>query len=221
MLEGLSLRYAAAWASRDHSGVVLSNAFMPGSNTTPYERSSVLTIGHLSNLTEVKGVIRFLDLFRAAKIKGIHIRALVAGPIGDSRSRAAIEATLREFPDDFRWLGPVYGPDKDAFYGSIDAFVFPSDYVNEAQPLVLLEALAAGAAVLATDRGCMGCDHAASPGLIAPVSQFHDLALHWLLNHESPSARQGLPRRAAEAFNGMRATAKSQLASVIDEIGKG
>ncbi len=38
------------------------------------------------------------------------------------------------------YLGPIYGDAKTAFYGNLDVLLFPSNYVNEAEPLVIHEA---------------------------------------------------------------------------------
>ena len=50
--------------------------------------------------------------------------------------------------------GPVYDRRKESFYDSIDVLVFPSRYANEAEPVVVIEALGAGAPVAAA-RGCV------------------------------------------------------------------
>jgi glycosyltransferase involved in cell wall biosynthesis len=41
------------------------------------------------------------------------------------------------------------------FLAQVDVFLFPSRYRHEAQPLVILEAQAAGARVVATNVGCV------------------------------------------------------------------
>lgn len=218
MLAGLERRYPTVWSRRGHSGSVLGNAFLVPTLDTPTPRGGPLVIGHLSNLTVEKGAVRFIELFRAAQAEGLDLRARIAGPIGDAETQQAIEAAARDHGDSFEWLGPVYGGEKTRFYESIDAFVFPSDYANEAQPLVLLEALAAGAAVLASERGCMTCDHANSPGLIASSAEFQDRALVWLRESVVASARFEIQSKATETFAAIRAQAQRQVAAVTAEI---
>lgn len=218
MLDGLKTRYAGPWRRREHFGRVLSNAFMPDPALPVGSRSGPFVIGHLSNLMVSKGAIRFIDLFVAARAAGLPIRAEMAGPIWDDTVRRAVETAQADYPDSFSWVGPLYGLEKTRFYARIDAFVFPTDYLNEAQPVVLYEALSAGAAVLATARGCIACDHAASPGLIAPLPQFHDAALAWITDQVSIRQRSDLQGEARTAFEKMRTAAEAQLAEVLAEI---
>lgn len=216
MLDGLKSRYANEWNSRRNEGLVLPNAFMIAADSADDTRDDVLTIGHLSNLTAAKGAVRFVEIYKALRAANVKVRGRIAGPIGDQASRQAIEEAEAAFPEDFKWLGPLYGADKNHFFASIDAFVFPSDYDNEAQPLVLLEALAGGAAVLTTKRGCMSCDHNASPGLVAPIANFHDEAVAWLTRHANKPTRQDLPQRAKARFADMKAEAAGQLEKLVE-----
>ena len=52
------------------------------------------------------------------------------------------------------YAGPVYGETKAAFFGGIDALVFPTRYRHESRGIVLNEAFAAGVPVISYDRGC-------------------------------------------------------------------
>lgn len=52
-------------------------------------------------------------------------------------------------------MGPVYGADKDRFYQQLDIFLFPTNYANEAEPLVVYEAMRRGVYVIACDRGAI------------------------------------------------------------------
>jgi glycosyltransferase involved in cell wall biosynthesis len=74
----------------------------------------------------------------------------------DGEIRRALEACARDFPENFEWLGPVDSETRDGLLSGADLFLFPTRYANEAQPLVLIEALEAGVPVLANDRGCIG-----------------------------------------------------------------
>ena len=51
------------------------------------------------------------------------------------------------------WLNGAYGADKEELFRRAQIFVLPSRYKVEAQPLVLLEALASGCAVITTKVG--------------------------------------------------------------------
>lgn len=111
-------------------------------------------IGHLSNLCLEKGIDTVIDVFdRLAFTEGgwtLHI----AGPFADSAAEALVEEAVRRHRGQVTYHGPIYGAAKDSFFREIDAFLFPSRYVNEAEPVVLDEALAAGCGIVATRIGC-------------------------------------------------------------------
>jgi glycosyltransferase involved in cell wall biosynthesis len=54
------------------------------------------------------------------------------------------------------YLGPVYGEAKNELLAKTDVFVFPTFYAQEAFPLVLLEAMQFGCAVVSTFEGAIG-----------------------------------------------------------------
>ncbi|HET9097665.1 MAG TPA: glycosyltransferase [Candidatus Baltobacteraceae bacterium] len=99
----------------------------------------------VSRLAREKNVELLLDALRAAAVPA---RLVIAG---EGPERAALEARAVEYriTDRIRFLGPVERRDLPDLYASADAFVFPS--VTETQGLVLVEALAAGALVIAAD----------------------------------------------------------------------
>ncbi|RYG88866.1 MAG: glycosyltransferase family 1 protein [Alphaproteobacteria bacterium] len=220
MMERFRTLYAREWTALGHHGQVLSNAFMIDdaavAGKTP---SGPLVMGHLSNLSVAKGTPRFIELFSTLRRNGVAVRARLAGPVGDEETARAIKAASQVHGPDFEWLGPVYGSDKAAFFGSIDVFVFPSAYVNEAQPLVLLEALSGGAAVIATARGCTACDHANSPGLVADDAEFDAEAFACLRALAVAGDREDLRSRAIRRFHAMKSSTAYELADVINAVG--
>jgi len=150
MAEQLCERYG-----HDRTTLVLSNpAFVQVSgNARP--RTRLLRLGFLGNATWDKGVGLFMETVRHLSSQGVVLEAQIAGPVKDRTLAAAIATFIAEDPEHRTALGPVYGAAKHAFLDSIDVLLFPSQYVNEAQPLTIYEALALGAPVLATDRGCI------------------------------------------------------------------
>jgi glycosyltransferase involved in cell wall biosynthesis len=79
--------------------------------------------------------------------------ALVAGSIADDA--AARKVRDAEASGVLRYLGPVSGAEKVRFFEAADVLVLPSRYPNEAEPLVLHEAMAAALPVIASARGCI------------------------------------------------------------------
>ena len=211
-------RYRAEWLAGAPEVIVLSNAFMADVVQQTSHRDGDLVLGHLSNLTEEKGTLQFLEIFARLSKKGLAIQAKLAGPAYDPKVKAAIQATTAEFPNTFRWFGPVYGPEKDLFYEGVDVFVFPSRYANEAQPLVLLEALARGAAIVATDRGCMGCDHQDSPGAVFSEEDFDTQAELWIEDLAANFNRASLTQEATLRFASLKQKADYALDGIIAEI---
>ncbi|WP_334175479.1 glycosyltransferase family 4 protein [Pseudoxanthobacter sp.] len=216
----LGVRYGWVWRWRKAAPVLLPNAFMVPAAAGATRPAGPLVIGHLANLSVAKGTVRFVALFRRLRLRGVDVIARVAGPVGDAATRQALEAAALEFPGSFRWGGPLKGAAKRAFYDAIDVFVLPSTSANEAQPLVLLEALARGAAIVAIDRGCIGCDHGEAPGAIFPDHRFDDDAERYLAT--LPVTMEARDRSAAAALAHLRrlnADALERLRLLIDEMG--
>ncbi|MGQ4274878.1 glycosyltransferase family 4 protein [Terrihabitans sp. B22-R8] len=111
-------------------------------------------IGFLSNITLEKGIARFIRLLEELRRRGYEIRGLVAGPLVQDEAAALVRRA--EAAGLLDHVGPVVGEPKNSFLRSIDAFVLPTSYANEAEPIVIHEALAAGVPVIASRRGCIG-----------------------------------------------------------------
>jgi glycosyltransferase involved in cell wall biosynthesis len=112
-----------------------------------------INIGFLSNITFDKGFVEFFGVLHQLKQMGIEYRARIAGPLAPE-ARTAFERLLCA-ASDVQYVGPVYGTDKERFYGSLDIFLFPTNYANEAEPLVIHEAMRRGVYVIACDRGAI------------------------------------------------------------------
>ncbi|MDQ2082036.1 glycosyltransferase family 4 protein [Xanthobacteraceae bacterium Astr-EGSB] len=117
-----------------------------------------VTFGHMSNLSEAKGTLEFCRAATEARRCGLDASFICAGPFADSCSKSAVAAAVADCGGAFNYLGPVDSAQKRVFFQAIDFFVFPSRYKNEASPLVLLEAMAAGVPCVARDVGCVADD---------------------------------------------------------------
>jgi glycosyltransferase involved in cell wall biosynthesis len=129
-----------------------------------------LVLGHLSNLSLEKGIAEVVDLASAIHQAGTRVRLVVGGPTVDEESRLHLDRAARELGELYEYRGPVTGEAKRAFFEEITHFVFPSRYVHEAVPLVLYEAMAAGAVCVATRRGAISEQLEGSPGVLAQTA---------------------------------------------------
>lgn len=125
----------------------------------------------LSLLIESKGYIEYLgaiELLAKSELK-IPINAILCGPINISRyctkfkdalsaedwieNQIAIINKIQPDKLNIQWIKGAYGSQKDQYFQEADIFVFPSLYPNESMPLVLLEAMSAGCAIISTTTG--------------------------------------------------------------------
>lgn len=120
------------------------------------------TIGYLSNITSEKGGGIALDMAYALNRSDFPVNVLLAGPCTEPELSIKLEEACSESV--IEWMGPVYGEDKVSFFSRIDLLVFPT-LLNEAQPLVVWEAMAFGIPVIAYDRGCI-MDQVGTSGLV-------------------------------------------------------
>lgn len=111
----------------------------------------LVTVGFLSNLVEEKGFDVVAEAFlRLSEKLGPHSRFLLAGrPVG-ARNEERLKALRLGLGDRLVYLGEVSGQAKSDFFKACDIFLFPTRFAQEAQPNVLYEAMAGGAAIVST-----------------------------------------------------------------------
>jgi glycosyltransferase involved in cell wall biosynthesis len=136
---------------------VVSNAafydFVGDEGSVSKDVSAPIQIGFLSNITLEKGIVEFFGILAQLKQGGTEFTARIAGPLAPA-AREQFEKLLAS-SGDVEYVGPIYGSAKDSYYRQLDIFVFPTRYANEAEPLVLYEAMQAGVHAIACDRGAI------------------------------------------------------------------
>lgn len=123
----------------------------PDPGTVESGEQGRLTVGFLSNLVEEKGFDVVAEAFPLlAERLGPQSRFVLAGrPVG-ARNEARLTELRQRLGDRLMYLGEVAGEKKTEFFRTCDVFVFPTRFPQEAQPNVLYEALAGGAAIVST-----------------------------------------------------------------------
>ncbi len=145
--------------------MIVSNAALLRPQCQARPARPMRSIGFLSNLIPGKGLETVLALARAVHQAGLPWRVVIAGPCEDSVLLPQLLAARAD--GQVTWLGAVHGAAKAEFFGSIDVFLFPTSYVNEAEPLVIWEALMNGIPVITYDRGCIA-GQVGKAGLVLP-----------------------------------------------------
>lgn len=138
----------------------ISNAGLIGSeagNLGGLERlgDSRLVVGMLSNLSVDKGVLEFIDVAKQSEARGSKVKFILAGPFESDEIKNEVLSNIGCI-NNIEYWGPVYNERKVEFYSVINVLLFPTRYANEAEPLVILDALAVGIPVISYKRGCIG-----------------------------------------------------------------
>ncbi|WP_291358699.1 glycosyltransferase family 4 protein [Acinetobacter sp. UBA3025] len=183
-------------------------------------KESVIRLGHLSNLTKEKGLTATIDT--AIYLKNyFSIELHLAGPATSEYVNDEIQRAKAAFGESLKYLGPLYGQDKDQFYASIDYFIFPSQYKNEAEPLVVLEALSAGVPVIASNIGCISDDIDSTGGISLSMDEnFKPKVKHYLsqIEHENKYFQASI--NAKNRFLELLMTSQDQLELLVERMRK-
>jgi glycosyltransferase involved in cell wall biosynthesis len=116
----------------------------------------------LSNMLKEKGPLVLLEALAMVADRGARFQAQFAGawrpPISEAGFATRVQALGLQ--DRVTLLGPVYGEAKARLFADADLFVLPTYYRHEALPLVVIEAMMHGLAVITTRIGAL-------PGVVA------------------------------------------------------
>jgi glycosyltransferase involved in cell wall biosynthesis len=143
------------------NAIVLSNAIFvgiePGAGERrdgPGETTRPLRFSHVSNLSFGKGLDVVLQSVDACLEAGLDVELDLAGPVSGDEEKQLLQSHLERHGSRIHHVGPIANDEVVAFLARSDYFLFPSRYKHEAEPLVVLEAMAAGVPALMTDVGC-------------------------------------------------------------------
>jgi glycosyltransferase involved in cell wall biosynthesis len=112
---------------------------------------------YLNTLNKMKGALVLLQAVALVMGRRSDVEFIFAGPWSHDEHRREAEALIAShgLADAVTFTGQVSGERKTALLREADLFVFPG-IQQEGQPLVVLEAMAAGLPILFTNRGCLG-----------------------------------------------------------------
>lgn len=112
--------------------------------------AEALVVGAVGHLTRVKNIGRLIDAIGAVS-PGLDCHALI---LGDGAERAALEQRVERLEMSQRVHFTGYQEDVPSFLQAMDVFAMSSD--SEQMPFSLLEAMASGLPVVATNVGDIG-----------------------------------------------------------------
>lgn len=128
-------------------------ADLPAGREPSGPRHGRVHILFLGNLLPGKGYVALLVAVQLLLDEGLDIEATFAGAVVDADAHGRALSTVRYGVDRIRFSGEVDSAVKVTLLRSVNVLALPSE--DEAQPLVILEAMAAGLPVVSTRRGAI------------------------------------------------------------------
>jgi phosphatidylinositol alpha-mannosyltransferase len=174
--------------------------FGPSVRPFPQLRDGKLNVLFVGRLEQRKGFGYLLRAFASLRKQRADLRLLVVGAYGES-SRRRYEAIVRSAEiADVVFVGPASNADLPRYYRSGDVFCAPSTG-GESQGIVLLEAMASGRPIVASDiAGYRGVMREGIEGLFVPPKDADALAAALARLIDNPEMRERLggagPERA-------------------------
>jgi len=180
-----------------------------------------IRLGHLSNLCADKGFFAVADTFDGVRAAGMDATLTLAGPILEPAVEERLAGLIAAHGPLVSHLGPVSGDVKLAFYRDTDMFLFPTAWRQEAAPLVIYEALAAGCPVLATDRGLITEFVPAVGGAVCPRdTDFAGFAVEQLRAQSwEEGARDGRAAAIKDWIRAECAASSAQYQQILTQLG--
>jgi len=144
-------------------------------------------IGYLGNISHEKGIGRFFEVLEKLNNQK-SIIGIIGGPFQDHNSEIFARNKLVK-QSNVSYLGPIYDDDKVNFFNTIDVLLMPS-LLEEAEPLVIHEAMEKGIPVIAFGKGCINEIIESDSGNVIDINKnFTDTAVkqitYWIKNPDN------------------------------------
>jgi glycosyltransferase involved in cell wall biosynthesis len=199
---GENLRHLFNWLMPDSRIFVVPNG---GNFPIPEvrKRDGIFRALFLGNLLESKGVVDFLKASEIIALSGYRDTEFVlAGENREARTVEFIDRFIREHPDvRVRMPGPLTGEDKFRLLAECDVLVFPTYYVNEGHPWVIVESMAAGLPVISTDHAAISETVSdGENGFLVPKKDPEAIAEKVIRLIEDPELRERMGKRSREIY---------------------
>jgi glycosyltransferase involved in cell wall biosynthesis len=199
---------------------VVSNAAFygppPDFARTQSDLTTPIRIGFLANITFAKGFVEFFEVLMELRRLSVAYRAHIAGPISPE-ARSTFDRLITA-AQHVQYVGPLYDDAKLRFYQQLDILLFPTKYVNEAEPLVIHEALRCGVHVIACARGAIPELLSHGAGLVFDQGRFVPSAAASIGGLSSD--RAGLARARQLSFEQAQRLQLSAEANLTDIVGQ-
>ncbi len=204
--DDLDLMVKLKYASRENSVLIKgSGVYLDKFTPIPSDNNSNPIILMPTRLVHEKGISVFIEAARILKNRGVNARFQIAGGETKHNPRAISADEMREMTSggSATWLGRV--DDMPDLLSKATLIVYPS-YYGEGIPRVLLEACAAGRAIVTTNHaGCREAVEHGRNGLLVPVKNANATAdaIYELLNNLSKRKAMEIESRklAEEEFD--------------------
>jgi len=220
--QGMAEKYFDIYSKGDY--ILLSNStFVYPCSELSVKRSQdrvhslngKIIFSHMSNLSVEKGLLEYLAMARSCLNAYPQFEFRLAGPFTDPFGKRYYDR-IKNILTNLAYGGPLYSHSKSTFFESCDFFVFPTHYPNEAEPLVILEAMSYGCIPLSTNRGLIAD---ILPDFIPTFARdtFEIDSLNYALSVCSKIV--SIKRSIRMYYANFHAQSRSQLARFIDLLG--
>jgi len=194
------VRHRGTEAQRYKGENSLNPTLVKGDANYPPSESSCLNLLYISNLFVSKGILILLDALAFLHKAGVDFKCTIAGGEGDiCKGDLLSKIDSLELTNKVSYAGAVYGEQKEQLFNKSDVLVFPT--LEDCFPLVVLEAMQSGLAVISTAEGAIPqVVENGLTGFVIPKNDAKALSDKILLLNSDRDLLQQMQNYSAETF---------------------
>lgn len=204
---------------QDIEFISLNNAFSlphPNHKTKEYKEKEI-TLGYLGRISKEKGAQIAANTASTLKRRfDGTVNLILAGPTKDQLLLEEIRTTCAKAGVNLVETGMISGEEINTFYKSIDYFLFPTQYKNETQGIVNIQAISYGVPSISYARCCVTTDIEDAGIAIKTHEEFSTPATNAILSyHQSAHSYYSIRKSAESRFIAIKNNCKKEIDSLV------